>query len=86
MPAIELMSAAMYSQRPIFASSCCFAFRTSSRRATMYTLAPKLTKPSAIMAPMPTDPPVTNAIFPSSENRSFIGSSSRRWSIGAAMS
>ena len=38
----------------------------------IYVLTLFLTNPSAIIAPMPLDPPVTSAVFPFKSNKFFI--------------
>ena len=52
-------------------SSSATASHTSALRDEMLTLAPASTKPRAIIRPMPRLPPVTRAVLPAMENRSF---------------
>jgi hypothetical protein len=57
---------------PSAPSSAAVASHAVALRDEMYTLAPELMNPAAIILPMPREPPVTSATRPSSENRSFI--------------
>src|SRR5687767_11261050 len=47
------------------------AWQTSAFRELITTSAPLARKPAAIISPIPREPPVTTAVFPSTENRSL---------------
>ena len=68
------------------ASRVAVASHTSALRELMYTLAPLVRKPPAIISPIPREPPVTRTIFPATEKRFSIERSFIRcfllWSYG----
>ena len=62
----------MHSPPYSLANLSAVASHTSAFLELIYTFAPLAKKPAAIISPMPLEPPVTRATFPSIENKSFI--------------
>ena len=57
---------------PALDNSAAAALQTSTLREEIYTFTPASTNPLAIINPIPREPPVTTATFPSTLKRSFI--------------
>src|SRR5579864_1939406 len=71
------MSAGMATHSPTSASSAAARAKSSALREDTTTFAPPSSRARAIISPIPREPPVTNAVFPSMSNRpsALIGSS-----------
>jgi hypothetical protein len=59
-------------QSPNLDNCAAVAVQTSPLRAEMYVLTPFVTNPSAIILPIPREPPVTKAVLPETSKRFFM--------------
>ena len=71
-PARVGTSAGSAKHEPVAASSSAVCSQAAALRDEIYTRAPCARKPAAIMRPIPRELPVTSAVRPARENRSFI--------------
>ena len=69
---MSVKSAGMEIHSPYFESSFAFLSQGSDFLEEIYVFTPLRTKPSAIIAPIPLDPPVTSAILPFKLNKFSI--------------